>query len=100
MQEQAAPKNKALVMITGASSGIGRSTAKVFAEEGHPLLLISRGIEPLPELKSDRVLYEQVDVVDYEKVVQAVRNAEQRYGTTGCLVNSAAIVDARDFREI
>jgi NADP-dependent 3-hydroxy acid dehydrogenase YdfG len=100
MQAQAVMTKKPLVMITGASSGIGRSTARVFSEDGHPLLLISRRIEPLPELKSDRVLYEQVDVVDYDAVVKAVKKAEQHYGTTGCLVNSAAIVDARDFREI
>jgi NADP-dependent 3-hydroxy acid dehydrogenase YdfG len=100
MQAQTAPNNKPLVVITGASSGIGRSTAKAFADEGHPLLLISRGIEPLPELNSARVLYEQVDVVDYEAVLKAVGKAEKEWGTTGCLVNNAGIVDARDFREI
>jgi NADP-dependent 3-hydroxy acid dehydrogenase YdfG len=100
MQAQTAPNNKPLVVITGASSGIGRSTAKAFADEGHPLLLISRGIEPLPELNSARILYEQVDVVDYEAVLKAVGKAEKEWGTTGCLVNSAGIVDARDFREI
>jgi NADP-dependent 3-hydroxy acid dehydrogenase YdfG len=98
MREQTA--DKPLVVITGASSGIGRSAAKAFADEGHPLLLISRRIEPLPELQPGRVSYEQVDVVDYEAVVQAIGKAEKQWGTTGCLVNNAGIVDARDFREI
>jgi len=35
-----------LVVITGASSGIGRGIARAFAAEGNPLLLISRHIEP------------------------------------------------------
>jgi NADP-dependent 3-hydroxy acid dehydrogenase YdfG len=33
---------KPLVVITGASSGIGAATAKTFSEAGHPLLLVSR----------------------------------------------------------
>ncbi len=87
MQEQGAARVRPLVVITGGSSGIGRSTAKAFAAEGHPLLLISRRIEPLPELGADRVIFEQADVVDYEGIVVAVRKAEKEYGTTGCLVN-------------
>jgi short-subunit dehydrogenase len=36
-----------LVVITGASSGIGRAAARAFAKSSHKLLLISRHIEPL-----------------------------------------------------
>jgi len=100
MQEQGAARVRPLVVITGGSSGIGRSTAKAFAAEGHPLLLISRRIEPLPELGADRVIFEQADVVDYQGIVVAVRKAEKEFGTTGCLVNNAGVVDARDFRDI
>jgi NADP-dependent 3-hydroxy acid dehydrogenase YdfG len=100
MQEQGAARVRPLVVITGGSSGIGRSTAKAFAAEGHPLLLISRRIEPLPELGTDRVIFERADVVDYEGIVVAVRKAEKEYGITGCLVNNAGVVDARDFRDI
>ena len=39
---------KPLVVITGASSGIGAATAKTFSEAGHPMLLVSR-----PNLKTD-----------------------------------------------
>ena len=40
---------KKLVVVTGASSGIGREMAKRFSEEGHPLLLLARRLEPMAE---------------------------------------------------
>ena len=67
---------KALVVITGASSGIGRSTAKAFATEGHPFLLIARHIEPLPELSSHPVIYEKADVANYDVITHAVQKTE------------------------
>jgi NADP-dependent 3-hydroxy acid dehydrogenase YdfG len=42
--------SKPLVVITGASSGIGAATARAFSAAGHPLLLISRRLEPMQEL--------------------------------------------------
>ena len=42
--------SKPLVVITGASSGIGAATARAFAAAGHPLLLIARRLEPMQAL--------------------------------------------------
>jgi NADP-dependent 3-hydroxy acid dehydrogenase YdfG len=89
-----------LVVITGASSGIGRGIARAFAAEGNPLLLISRHIAPLPEFEGKPVRYAQADVVDYAQVETAIRAAERDFGETGCLVNSAGFVDARDFLNV
>jgi NADP-dependent 3-hydroxy acid dehydrogenase YdfG len=89
-----------LVVITGASSGIGRGIAKAFAAEGNPLLLISRHIAPLPELDDARVRYARADVADYAQVEAAIRGAERDFGEAGCLVNSAGFADARDFRSV
>jgi NADP-dependent 3-hydroxy acid dehydrogenase YdfG len=86
-----------LVVITGASSGIGRGIARAFAAEGNPLLLISRHIAPLPELDGKTVRYAQADVADYGQIEAAIRTAERELGDTGCLVNSAGFADARDF---
>jgi 3-hydroxy acid dehydrogenase/malonic semialdehyde reductase len=40
-----------IVLVTGASSGIGRSTAIAFAREGSRLLVCARNLEPLDELR-------------------------------------------------
>ncbi len=73
---------KPLVIIMGASSGIGRSTARAFARVGHPLLVISCNIEPLPELDSNKIISEITDVADYEAIENAIRKAEEKYETT------------------
>src|SRR5262245_30142752 len=89
-----------LVVITGASSGIGRGIARAFAAEGNPLLLISRHITALPELAGKEVRYAQADVADYPQVEAAIRAAERDFGAAGCLVNSAGFADARDFLSV
>jgi NADP-dependent 3-hydroxy acid dehydrogenase YdfG len=89
-----------LVVITGASSGIGRSIAKAFAAEGNPLLLISRQIAPLPELHDAPARYAKADVADYAQMEAAIREAEWEFGEAGCLVNSAGFADARDFLSV
>ena len=40
--KEAAPKTRQVVVITGASAGIGAALARVFAEHGHDLVLIAR----------------------------------------------------------
>lgn len=89
-----------LTVITGASSGIGLAAARAFAAAGHPLLLLARHMEALPDFEDKPVLYASVDVADFDGVERAVRDAEQAYGGTDCLVNAAGFVDARPFDEV
>ncbi|KTD24702.1 short chain dehydrogenase/reductase family oxidoreductase [Legionella lansingensis] len=91
---------KPLVVITGASEGIGRALAKQFAEEGYPCLLISRHIEPLPELKNHEIIYAKLDVTDYSQFEAAVRAAEKIHGKTECLINNAGLLNVGEFRDI
>jgi NADP-dependent 3-hydroxy acid dehydrogenase YdfG len=43
--------NKGLVVITGASSGIGEAAARSFSQAGYPLLLLARRLDRLEALK-------------------------------------------------
>jgi len=96
---QATARGLPLVMVTGASSGIGKALAMGFARDGHPLLLISRHIEPIAGLPENTV-YRQADVADYGAVEAAVEAAVAVHGPVGCLVNNAGIADARAFDEV
>src|SRR3954452_8133470 len=89
-----------LVVITGASSGIGLALAKAFAKEGHALLLIARHMKPLDGLPADRTAYAEADVADYAALEHAIRDAEAKFGKTACLVNNAGIADAREFKQV
>ncbi|MGL5956934.1 MAG: SDR family oxidoreductase [Brevinema sp.] len=83
---------KKLVVITGASSGIGAATAKKFSEAGHPLLLLARRIDQLEELNLPNTLCYQVDVRDKDSLYQAIKEAEEQFGNLDCLVNNAGVM--------
>ncbi|WFD09397.1 SDR family oxidoreductase [Tepidibacter hydrothermalis] len=83
---------KKLIVITGASSGIGRSTAIKLSNEGHPLLLLARNKEKLMELNLPNTLCKSVDVTDVQSIKEAVVEAEEKYGKVDCLVNCAGIM--------
>ena len=80
---------KELIVITGASSGIGQSTAKAFSKLEHPLLLIARRVEKLEALNLPNTICAKVDVTNYEEVKSTIKNAEEKYGKTECLINNA-----------
>jgi NADP-dependent 3-hydroxy acid dehydrogenase YdfG len=89
-----------LVVITGASSGIGLALAGAFAKEGHALLLIARHMKPVDGLPADRTAYAEADVADYGALERAVRDAEETFGKTACLINNAGMADARAFTDV
>lgn len=95
---------KELIVITGASSGIGEASAKRFSDAGHPLLLIARRVEKLEALNLPNTICAKVDVTDFDVLKKAIRNAEEIYGKTGCLVNNAGAmllgsIDTQDIKE-
>lgn len=83
---------KPLIVITGASSGIGEATAKAFSALGHPLLLLARRIDRLNQLNLPNTLSQKVDVTDQQNLKEAIREAESVYGPADCLVNNAGVM--------
>lgn len=85
-------QSQPLVVITGASSGIGAAIAKRFSEAGHPLLLVARRVEKLEALQLPNTLCRQVDVTDADALRTAITEAEAQYGPADCLVNNAGLM--------
>ncbi len=83
---------KKLVVITGASSGIGEAIARRLSQSGHPLLLIARRIDRLEALALPNALCEKVDVTDKTSFEAAIAKAEAIYGPTDCIVNNAGVM--------
>ncbi|MFF0610329.1 SDR family oxidoreductase [Nocardia tengchongensis] len=81
--------NKPLIVITGASSGIGAATARLLSSQGHPLLLLARRLEQLEELALPNTLCRKVDVTDRGAVEAAVHEAEEQFGPVDAIVNNA-----------
>jgi len=89
-----------LVVVTGASSGIGLALARAFSKDGHALLLIARHMKPVDDLPAERTAYAEADVADYAALERAIRGAEAKFGKTACLINSAGLADAREFKQV
>lgn len=86
-----------VVVITGASAGVGRATARAFAQEGASLGLIARGKDGLEatqrevELAGGSVLAIQADVADAEAVERAAQTIEDQLGPIDVWVNNAMV---------
>ena len=82
-------------MITGATSGIGRATARVLASDGHHLILTGRRRERLDELTRDypngRFLALAFDVRSREAVEDAIASLPPEWQTIGTLINNAGL---------
>ena len=86
-----------LIVITGATHGIGRALAIAFARDGHPLLLIARHAETIPELADRPHRFAETDVTDYPRLAAAIADAEKEFGPTDCLINDAGFIHIGDF---
>lgn len=78
------------VLITGASSGIGKATALYFQEKGWNVIATMRTPEKEEELATlDHVLVEKLDVTDVGSISSAVKAGIETFGRINVLVNNA-----------
>ncbi|MFF8280845.1 SDR family oxidoreductase [Streptomyces lateritius] len=96
-----------VVVITGASSGIGRATAVAFARKGCPVVLASRRAEALEAVRQEcerhrgaEALVVPTDVTDPGAVDDLARRAVHRFGRIDVWVNCAAVTVFGPFEEV
>ncbi len=83
---------KPLIVITGASSGIGEATARQFSALGYPLLLLARRVERLHALSLPQTMCRQVDVTDAAAMRAALAEAEAEFGPADAIINNAGVM--------
>lgn len=96
-----------VALITGASSGIGRETAKALAEEGTNISLASRSREELEEIAEDLETEYEVDtfvvptdVTDSEQVEAMVEETVSELGGLDIVVNNAGLARGSDVEDL
>lgn len=78
-----------VILITGATSGIGYQTAKFLAEQGHHVYGAGRRIDKLKELENIGAKSVQMDVTNEESMKMAVESVIKQEGKIDVLVNNA-----------
>jgi 3-hydroxy acid dehydrogenase/malonic semialdehyde reductase len=81
-----------LVLITGATSGIGRSTARIFAENGHELVITGRRKDRLDELKAELGKKFKVTVTTLQFDVRNAKEVETALGSMGNKLNEIDVL--------
>lgn len=86
-----------IALITGASSGLGARFAKILAQAGAQVVLASRRVERLKELRAEieaeggAAHVVSLDVTDYASIKSAIAHAETEAGPIDILVNNSGV---------
>jgi NAD(P)-dependent dehydrogenase (short-subunit alcohol dehydrogenase family) len=89
--------DRAVVVVTGASSGIGRATGLAFAERGARVVVAARRVDALEELAREcqaaggQALAVPTDTTDEAAVAELARRAVERFGRIDVWVNNAGV---------
>ena len=78
-----------VILITGASSGIGFDAAEAFARQGHRVYAAARRLERMEPLKALGVVPLRMDVTDEASMAEGVRTVLEAEGRIDALVNNA-----------
>jgi NAD(P)-dependent dehydrogenase (short-subunit alcohol dehydrogenase family) len=90
-------KPSEVVVVTGASAGVGRATVRAFAERGAHLGLIARGRDALEATRREvedvggKALALPLDVADHDQVEAAAARVEAELGPIDVWVNNAMV---------
>ena len=81
-----------IVLVTGATSGIGAAVARRLAAQGHQVLAGARREDRLAELAGDNIAVRRLDVTDRADVASFVEWAVAAHGRIDVIVNNAGVM--------
>lgn len=91
---------KPLIVITGASSGIGAATAKAFSDAGYAIALLARSKQSMEQLNIKNSISIECDVTSIDSIQGAINQAQEKFGPISCLINNAGFAKGGEFTEI
>lgn len=106
MQQSSKEINNKVVIITGASSGLGEATARRLAAGGARLVLAARRKDRLQKLTAEltangaEVIWQATDVTDRDQVTALAKAALDKFGRIDVLVNNAGLMPLSPLDEL
>jgi NAD(P)-dependent dehydrogenase (short-subunit alcohol dehydrogenase family) len=100
------PRDSKVIVVTGASAGVGRATVREFAKQGARIGLVARGKDGLEaarqevEMLGGDALVLPVDVADADQVESAANQVEKAFGPIDVWVNNAMVSVFSPFHEM
>ena len=88
------------VVITGTSRGIGYELAKLFANQNHNVLAISRNTEPLEALNHKNIKTLSVDLCKNDEILQVTEFVKNNWKQVDILINNAGKLVNKPFTEL
>lgn len=98
MMRSTALETSKVIVLTGASSGIGEATARHLVRKGHKLFIGARRIDRLKALQAELSLeglsvdVMALDVTRLEELQQIVNQAQTKHGRVDVLINNAGVM--------
>jgi NADP-dependent 3-hydroxy acid dehydrogenase YdfG len=95
-----------VILVTGASSGIGEATVRMLAAQGQHLVIGARRTERLAELAAElkaaggSVIYQELDVTSAASVNAFAKHALDSYGQIDVIVNNAGVMPLSPLRAV
>ena len=95
-----------VIVITGASSGIGEASARLLAEHGAKVVLGARRTDKLEQIAADirnqggQAIHMAVDVADLDAVKKLMSFAQQTFGRVEVIFNNAGIMPLSPMSEL
>ena len=81
--------DKKIILLTGASSGIGYDAALMLAEQGHKVYAAARRVEKMEPLREKGVIPIRMDVTDESSMAEGVKTVLDADGRIDVLINNA-----------
>ncbi len=82
-------KNTKAIIVTGASSGIGKATALHLIEKGHTVYGLARRVEKMQDILDMGGKIMKLDVTDHQQIKEVIETIIQQEGRIDALVNNA-----------
>ena len=88
------------IILTGASRGIGLELAKLFIDNGHQLICLTRNIEPLSALKQSNLKSISTDLSSQVSLDAALQTIKENFTTVDCIIHNAGALVNKEFEKI